>query len=455
MPTSELHMNHPINNSENKWIATWCLVAIYFCGWLAWRSGLQLEIDRNEAWNAWHTLNAFNPKDLYPSKSDLIVNNYPPLSFLFLKALSLGHDPVVFGRIVSILSVLAIGWCAGAIVKMFGATAVVATITSLWCIAIFAGLFPGYVGMNDPNLLALAVMMAGVASFIRQSLRSQTAYGACAIMVVALFFKHSIIVFPAAVLLWQFGRDKQSAIRHLFFMSALGGAGVLICFLIFGDAFFQQLVFPRKMRLSSAARFFRKTPPLIPGLVMWWLWRRTATDNPAAKFTTILLPISLLLNLVQQCGAGVDYNATFEFVIACVLAFGCSLNLASSNAWRFQLWSLFLLLAFSNRLEPFQFLSSSKYREEVQAQALIFTSEVARVQAIQGRVTCDVLLVCFRAGKAFEYDDFAMDQRVATGAWDSSTVKREIESRNLQFQHIDERSIWNGKTFNAALKGIF
>src|ERR1700736_4104517 len=69
-------------------------------------------LDPNEGWNAAHALAAMAGRALYPPPQSLMVNNYPPLSFYIVGALArLTGDAVIAGRILALLSFLAV--CGG------------------------------------------------------------------------------------------------------------------------------------------------------------------------------------------------------------------------------------------------------------------------------------------------------------------------------------------------------
>ena len=63
----------------------------------------------NEGWNAYHASAVFSERPLYPPPGDLFPNNYPPLSFAGVALLTrLFGDPVLWGRVLSLLAFLAI-----------------------------------------------------------------------------------------------------------------------------------------------------------------------------------------------------------------------------------------------------------------------------------------------------------------------------------------------------------
>ena len=185
--------NQWYSKSFRAWVALLVILTTYHLIFLLWRISLPLEMDRNEAWNAWHALNAFDPSQLYPKPTDLIVNNYPPLSFVLLHLFSFGDEPILVGRIISLLSIGLIAYCVADVSRSLGRNIGAASIAGAWIFGIFIIIVPIYPGMNDPNFAALAIMMTGLALFIRSCVQGETPYLASTIMVTALFFKHSII----------------------------------------------------------------------------------------------------------------------------------------------------------------------------------------------------------------------------------------------------------------------
>jgi len=129
--------------------------------------GLQIPLDPNEGWNAYHAAAALagNP---YPPANSFLINNYPPLSFYVVGLLgsSIG-DHVLAGRCVSLAAV--VGICLFIAIAM-------RRMTASWCAAIFAALLfattllltSDYVGMDDPQLLGHAFQLAGLLFVIRK-----------------------------------------------------------------------------------------------------------------------------------------------------------------------------------------------------------------------------------------------------------------------------------------------
>lgn len=452
--------NQWYSKSFRAWVALLVILTTYHLIFLLWRISLPLEMDRNEAWNAWHALNAFDPSQLYPKPTDLIVNNYPPLSFVLLRLFSFGGEPILIGRIISLLSIGLIAYCVADVARSLGRNLGAASIAGAWIFGIFIIIVPIYPGMNDPNFAALAIMMTGLALFIRSCVQGETPYLASTIMVTALFFKHSIIALPIAAFVWLLMTERRLFWRSAGYFLLLGGVGLVACSIFYGEDFFAQLLFPRTMKLTSGFRFFRVVPALVPAFVVWWQWLKTSPDRRPVLFTKIAFATTVPLNFLQQSGAGVDYNATFEFIIVSAIALGCSLyppdrrhsgseKPKSGRSYALPAMVIFMLI-FGNRLEPYRFVGA-KYRDGVSQQVAVLKSEVSRIAALPGNVACDAFIVCYYAGKKFVYDDFAMDQRVATGRWNSELLKTEIASHAIRFEKVSPLTKWQSTNFASLL----
>jgi hypothetical protein len=139
-------------------LAALATLALIYFAWPVYRAFLPLQIDINEAWNAYQTdmLRAGQP--LY-SSNDFITNNYPPLSFYVVNALSAATriDVLHVGRLLSLAATVAIALSVWACVRRLGASRLAATLGALWWLASMARWYAGYVGMDDPHLVALAL----------------------------------------------------------------------------------------------------------------------------------------------------------------------------------------------------------------------------------------------------------------------------------------------------------
>jgi hypothetical protein len=169
-----------------------------------------LEIWFTESWNAYHQDVATAGLRLYPGADQLVVNNYPPLSFYAIGWLGgVFGDNLFVGRAISIVGLLAIAVEIALAVRLLAAALVsgsrvlrqtgsliAGSLGALWFIAIMAHNATSYVGANDPQIAALAIMGAGLVWFLARDGAGKAPEPALLLMVVVGFWKHNIIGIP-------------------------------------------------------------------------------------------------------------------------------------------------------------------------------------------------------------------------------------------------------------------
>ena len=411
--------------------------------WIVWRMALPLEIDPNEPWNGWWANAAFTPEGLYPGPQALIANNYPPLSFVLLHGLSRlsGLDPIDCGRLLSITAIAAIVAGLWAVMAGFARLPRLAVLAgTAWLLALLVTHFSRYAGMNDPQLVAIAVMLAGLALALQHQGRMAPLIAGTALMVGAGFIKHSLWAMPLSLLLFLWWTDKRRAAAFTVAGFALAMAGLGLCAAIWGNLFFQQLAMPRHATWSAA---FNHLPGLswflVAALAFAWSNARSWHD-PATRFTGIFLIVALAVDLLQRRGDGVDINAEMELAIASAMAMALSINklvtsardVTGSVATALTAFALLPLLI-SFPLEALNIYSSG-WRAKIHARAASFSTEVARIKALDKPIVCAPASLCYRAGKANAFDFFITSQRVKTGTWTQAQLQAKIAEDGIAFE---------------------
>lgn len=161
--SSSFLANYEVSTTQFALILFGVLAAL-FLYWPLWRLSLPLEMNRNEPWNAWFVDAVLKGQPLYPASGELIVNNYPPLSFYLLALLSkITPDVIYTGRAIALLSIGVTGVSVALLIRIFGGSRSIAIFGALWFIAMMARFMVRYAGIYDPNLLALALMSLGFA----------------------------------------------------------------------------------------------------------------------------------------------------------------------------------------------------------------------------------------------------------------------------------------------------
>jgi hypothetical protein len=272
-------------------------------------------------------------------------------------------------------------------------------------------------------------------------------------MALAGFIKHNIVAIPASALLWLALKNWRKAVRAAVFGGAVCAICLLICYAAYGSDFIAQLILPREMTLKNAYLRLPSAQPLLPGAMIVTLWLLLAgSGNPLRARIATLLLLTFASGFIQIFGEGVDVNAYFEFLFALGLgagiAFGESPNIAAGmgvSAGMLQsAFAALLLLGTSASFpaEPYKLISSDAFRAELAEAIDAVKSEVKRIRAIRGNVSCSVTIVCYWAGKAFVWDAFALTQRVATGQWSQQQLDRRAREARIRFENIDDRTNW-------------
>jgi hypothetical protein len=436
--------------------AIFAVMAAVYLAWPIWRLGFPVEINRNEPWNAWFIDAVLNGTPLYPSRNQLIVNNYPPLSF-YVTALAakLTGDTIVAGRLLSLLSAGAVSLAAALCIRALGGSRTAAAFGGLWLLATIARFFARYAGVNDPSLLGLALMgLAFAISLLRQR-AGQSAWPAIALMVLAGFVKQNLPALPLAALFWLAITNRRAAFGAAIWGVALCAGGFLLCTLLYGPDFLAQMTIPREISLKHMLSTLNKLQWIAPALLFFGLWAWPERRAPAVRFCALLLGLSLVSGLVQAAGAGVTYNAYLEAVFASAIAVALAFEgLANTPAARrFGLGAmrsamiavLVLRLLLSQQLEPYLVLFSPSFRDEVRQIAAAMSAESSRVASIPGPVSCSVMTACYRGGKSFVYDPFWTEQGIAKQRLTVEGVDGAVKDRAIRFEAIDPHAILDKK----------
>lgn len=440
-------------------ILIWSIAALaaLFLVWPVWRTFFPLEIWGNEGWNAYHADSAMRGSGLYPPPDGLIANNYPPLSYYLIGWLGrLFGDPLYVGRALSLLATLGIGAAAAAVVRQFGGTRAACLVAGFWFVATLARFFEFYVGMNEPQLLGLAVMAAGLAWFLKRHADGRAVEPAVLLMVLAGFIKHNFITLPLVALLWLWRDDWRLALRAALAGGAAAAVGLAICAWVFAPNFVADMLMPRTYHLQRALSTLGRLQFILPALVLWAIWAWAEQRTKPARFTTLMIGIALPLCLIQKSGAGVDENAQFELIFATAIGIGLAYDGLRRDPLRTG-WSpdrislivlgiLIVRLLVSSRLEFAYVLFSPQYRALAAENAAVTRAEAARIATIPGPVACSNLVVCRKAGKPFVYDHFWVTQIVETGKMTWQQVEQFARRQGIVKDDTDPRtnvrSLW-------------
>ena len=255
--------------------------AALFLGFILWRIDVPLQIDVNEAWNGWQVDRLRSGAPLYPAINALIINNYPPLSFYLVEIVRPAFEnSILAGRYLSIISVFVIALAIYLSARQLDVGRWAASLGAVWFIATMTRFFGEYAGMNDPNLLALAVMASGFVVFLR-SQSQQSIYFAFSLMILAGLIKHNLVAIPlsAIVILWLTNRGR--AVVTVLYCALIVGLISFTLFEIYGPVFFQQILMAREISFIRPLQRIGRLQFVLPILIFWLHWLRSAPPSQA------------------------------------------------------------------------------------------------------------------------------------------------------------------------------
>ena len=403
---------------------------------LAWRSTLGLSINYNEGWNAYLATAAARGALLYFPPGDLRADTYPPVSFYAVAAaMRLVPDAVFAGRIIAWAAFIAVAAEICAILRTLGGDRGAAWFGVLLFAGIMASQFPDYVGMDDPQMLAHAVMCAGLLVLARGKTPLRAA-AAAALMTAGLFIKHTLVAMPAAVALWLLIYDRRAAAAFIATGLACVVAGLAACLASFGTDFIAGLGAPRRVSLAIAhAKLRGWLMPLGVPLAFAALSGMGTRRDPYAALFVLYAGAALTVGAIAAAGDGVNVNAMFELAIAVSLAAGHllgrlgragvlgpgSVRLLVIAAAGLSLGLSAALSASGDVLRILPWLRAERNDEAAEAEA------VRLIAAQPGPAVCQTLALCYWAGKAFSVDTFSFAQAVLLGRRDESALAGPIE----------------------------
>jgi hypothetical protein len=428
--------------ADDPWylgVLRWTLyvVAIWSFAWTVYRAFLNIEIEPNEGWNAYFADAAMGKMPLYPSPDQLITNNYPPLSFYIVGLIGrfIG-DPVLAGRLLSLVAVIAIAMAIALSVRRLGGSGVAARISGAFFVATMSRFFMPYVGMNEPQLLGDAIMAFGFLGFLIARSNDRGYVGPVLVMALAGFVKHNIIAMPVTVFLWLALFRRREAVKCFCVAAIAIMIGTAICYALFGENFFLNILSPRHYSLKRALRSFQELEWVSVGLVAClynaWACRRDVN----VQLCSCLIAIALGSYFLQKGGAGVDINAQFDLVMA------VARHLRLEQAQAILLLAVCVRLLASKQLQPVRMVFDRSFINEIAIREQAMADSVQRVQQVPGDVLCPPL-VSYRSGKPFMVDAFNVQQRISAGVLPKDAITARVAAGTLTTVEVDPRARWS------------
>jgi hypothetical protein len=401
--------------------------------------GFDYEKFYSEGYNAYHATRAAAGEVLYTGDPERLLN-YPFLSFYLVGWLKpLFGDILLIGRVLSIFALAATVIGSAVVVRRLGGQ----TLDGVFAAACVLGYqivqAPAWIGSNDPQFLAEALMIGGLACYLGD--RASTSRLAVTALLFALggFTKHNLVAIPIAVTLdILFNNRRAFALWSGFALAALAFLTGL-AYLVAGGDFFNEVLAPRAWGLTQMKYHLQKFAiafklPIVLTLVY--------LARPLTRDKAVLLRsygvVSLATAIIFAGGEGTSFNTFLDVVVFLGIVAGLALQrwrLAFPATDRLRRYSVLLLLlpliiaqpivqripATTARLLALH-ESLKAYAEEEEK----FGIAKAALRSHPGAALCESLLMCLEAGKPLLVDTFNTRQMILTGRMREAVLLDEI-----------------------------
>jgi hypothetical protein len=408
------------------WTGMAMIAAVILAGLILPLAGLLrfVALDPNEGWNALLTRIAMRGGDLYPSPGGPVINNYPPLSFYIVGVIGrLMGDDIFAGRAVALLSMFIVGANIYLWLRAAGTSARAGCLGAGLFLAFAVSYAPTYVGMDDPQWLAHALMTSGLVVLWRGNASTRAILIGSALMLAGGWSKHLLIALPIATTWWLARRSRAALLAWVSCSALLLAVSGLVAWWLYGGAFFESLHSAREfsrhqssVRVRTALRFF--APAVALSALLLPLGRR----SERTEFATAYLLGAAAVAVIASGGIGVDLNANFDFMIAASV---CS-ALTAEAIWQrqpgalrsIQLGSVLTLLlgiyvgalAAGHLPGALRDVRNLDARENETLAAVHLVAEAGR-----GHAACEMPQLCYWAKSEFSVDFFNYGQRLKVG----------------------------------------
>lgn len=411
-----------------------------------------VEVNYNEGWNAYRADMVTKGIHLYgePPHGLGTATAYPPISFHLISWLGNTNTYLVAGRLVSLLSVIATGILIGLIVRKAGGSQLTAIFSFLLYELGIVLLRADRVGMYDPQLLGEALSAAGFYFYVRDPGSKRLLCISALFFCLGGFTKHNLIALPAAVAIDLLFRSWKAFATWAGAMVVTAGLLTAATMLVDGRYFFLHLLgngggrtYSVMMAWSQFHHYVEKFQTLLVIATAWSI--RSFRSRPLFVAAFVLTHV---LAFLLGGGYGVDLNIFFNGFAITVIICGLALSDVSSAlvalrpGWLNPAAAMMFGLFF---ISIMIFVPGQLKRDRAQMRALParekeLQSAVDFLKAHPGPAVCESHLLCYEAGKPFEFEPFSVRDQMMTGKIHEADVLQLLRTHHFQIVEVALRS---------------
>src|SRR5271168_1468851 len=207
--------------------------------------GFMFEINYNEGWNVYNADRLIHGELVYDDNY-WRINNYPVGSFLIISGANvLIHNLLQSGRLVALVSFVAIGVFAAIAVRRFGGGRTDAVFGASCAMGFCYLMAPAWIMADDPQTLGEAVMLGALVSYVARRPGRLSLLRTAFLVVLGGFIKHNLVAIPIAI---TFDLAFRVPRRLPFWLVSCAGfvAGFLgLTQIVAGGDFIDHLMSPR------------------------------------------------------------------------------------------------------------------------------------------------------------------------------------------------------------------
>jgi hypothetical protein len=414
------------------------------------RTFASVEVNYNEGWNTYRAAMVAKGIPLYGALPQGFgtPTAYPPISFHLVGLLGTANTFTTVGRCVSLLSLMATGVFVGLIVRRAGASWQIAAFSFLLYEIGIALLRSDRIGMNDPQLLGEALSTAGLYLYVRNPDSRRHLYLSALLFCLAGFTKQNLIVFPAAVAIDLLLRSFRAFTAWAGAMVVSAGVLTGLTLLVDGRYFFNHLMSGggRGYSFWIAWSGYHHYVEAFQGLlVIATAWSICAFRSRKVFVSAFVL--SYVLAFLLAGGSGVDLNIFFNALAATTIACGIALSdfsfgpIGPRFAFLNSTAALMLAVFFISILifVPGQLRRNREQLRLLPVRVSEFNSAVEFLKARPGPTLCESHLLCYDAGKPFEYEPFSVQQQLKAGLLHEEDILQLLRTHHFQAVEVAVR----------------
>lgn len=420
--------------------ATWSLavVILLLLALPLVRMGMAIDIDFGEAWNAYIADSVRAGEPVYRPFTSLAPNNYPPLSFYLLAGISAVTDtPVILaGRLLSLLALFIVAIEIFAIGRLLDASKGTAAFGGLLFVALVSIASARYVAMNDPQLVAHAVIEPGLLLLWRwpPNRHRLTLVNLAVLCTAGLFIKHNLIALPLTITV---ALALESWGLLVSWLMVAGSAGVAMAGFWSWQShglFLSSLLMPRRYALGDLVHT-SLLALMVCAVPLLLLAVRFRPEEKRERLLLIYLAIALVVAVIFSGGSGADINMFFSAFVAVALCVTAALKKLEARSTVYGPTACAVVAWLALAL-PWRALTPGRY-EELRERERATARDVLFLRATTGQAFCERMMVCYLAGKPLVLQPYFSAELAATGAVAATRIRQPFDNREFAAIQLD------------------